>query len=134
VTVAVTQAKFFGRGPSYPLDLGTNGGIREAAGLEAIQQSMHIILGTQYGERVMRPTFGCNLRTLAFAPNNESTAGLARHYVEEGLALWEPRIEVLDVVVENDQEAAALRITIHYRVLATQEPGTLVYPYYLEAL
>jgi phage baseplate assembly protein W len=126
-------ANFFGRGTSLPLDLGVDGGIREAAGAAAIHQSILTILATQHGERVMRPTFGCNLRALAFAPNNAATAALARHYVEDGLSLWEPRIEVLQVDVQNDQEAGALRITVHYRLRATQEPGTLVYPFYLES-
>src|SRR4051794_2188734 len=90
--------EIYGRGLSHPLR-GGMAGLRAAAGMRKVEESIRLILGTQYGERVMRPTFGCNLRTLAFAPNNSSTANLARYYVAEGLARWEPRIEVLDVAV-----------------------------------
>ena len=80
----------------------------------------------------MRPTFGSNLRTLAFAPNNSSTANLARYYVAEGLARWEPRIQVLDVGVENSATRPMLVISITYRLRTTQDVHNLVYPFYLE--
>ncbi|HET7187592.1 MAG TPA: GPW/gp25 family protein, partial [Gemmatimonadaceae bacterium] len=57
---------------------------------------------------------------------------LARHYVEDGLGRWEPRIELMEVVVENDNRGGALRIHVHYRVRATQDVRSMVYPFYLE--
>jgi phage baseplate assembly protein W len=125
------SSEFYGRGMTYPLQLGVTG-IRESAGVQKVEESIRIILGTQYGERVMRPEFGCNLKSLAFAPNNASTANLARYYVEEGLRRWEPRIEVVDVAVENDNLHGALLIAITYRLRATQDAHNLVYPFYLE--
>lgn len=91
-----------------------------------------MILGTQYGERVMRPRFGCNLKSLVFSPNNTATANLARYYVEEGLRQWEPRIELVNIVVENDNQQGALLIHITYRLSATPEVHNMVYPFYLE--
>ena len=85
---------YYGRGIAFPVRLGP-AGLAESSGARKVEESIRIILGTQYGERVMRPTFGCNLRTLAFAPNNAATANLARYYVEEGLRQWEPRIDLL---------------------------------------
>jgi phage baseplate assembly protein W len=81
----------------------------------------------------MRPAFGCNLSSLAFAPNNAATANLARYYVAEGLARWEPRIEVLDVAVDNDNLGGRLLLDITYRMRATQDVHNLVYPFYLES-
>jgi phage baseplate assembly protein W len=80
----------------------------------------------------MRPTFGCNLRTLVFAPNNAATANLARHYVEEGLRTWEPRLILDEVVVANDHAQARLLIQVHYHLRTTYEPQNLVYPFYLQ--
>jgi phage baseplate assembly protein W len=116
---------------AYPLQLGV-AGVRESAGAEKVEESIRIILGTQYGERLMRPRFGSNLRSLAFAPNNASTANLARYYVSDGLAQSEPRIDVLDVAVENDTYRGALLITVTYRLRATQDVRNLVYPFYLD--
>ncbi|MFB6675970.1 GPW/gp25 family protein [Streptomyces sp. NPDC057684] len=120
-----------GRGIAFPMRLGT-AGLNESAGRRKIQESIRIILETQYGERVMRPDFGCNLKRLLFAPNNEATASLARYYVEEGLTRWEPRIDILDVTVTNDGVGAALLIDISYRVRATGAADQLVHPFPLE--
>ena len=122
---------FYGHGMSFPLQLGQTG-IHESNGLQKVEESIRMILGTQYGERIMRPRFGCNLKSLAFSPNNASTANLARFYVHDGLQQWEPRIEVVDVIVENDNANGALLIDITYRLRATQDVRNLVYPFYLE--
>jgi phage baseplate assembly protein W len=122
----------YGRGASFPVAVDGGGGIAETAGPAKIEEAIRIILGTRYGERVMRPTFGANLSSLAFAPNNIATANLARHYVQDALARWEPRIDLLDVLVENDNRAGALLIHVHYRVRATQDAQSMVYPFYLE--
>ena len=115
--------------------IGPRGGIEEAAGVAKIEQSIRIILGTAHGERAMRPTFGCNLRSLVFAPDNDATANLARQYVLDGLTRWEPRIEVIDVVVDRElvgRRAGILRIDVRYRIRSTQATGSLVHPFYLE--
>jgi phage baseplate assembly protein W len=121
--------------PKQSVRIGMTGGFEEASGVRKIEESIRIILGTQQGERVMRPTFGCKLKSLVFAPNNEATANLARHYVVEGLDQWEPRIEVLDVTVERDvtmRQLGVMQISILYRVKATQMKQSMIYPFYLE--
>ena len=81
----------------------------------------------------MRPNFGSNLRSLVFAPNSRATANLARHYVEEALTKWEPRIILDEVNVQNERDGdhACLLIAIHYHLKATYEPQSLIYPFYL---
>lgn len=125
-------ADFYGRGLSYPVQIGTKGGLRESADLQKIDESIRIILGTQHGERVMRPDFGCNLRSLVFAPNNLQTAALARHYVQDGLKRWEPRIAVQDVTVTNDPAENRLLIEIRYMIQASLDRQAMIYPFYLE--
>ena len=97
--------EFYGRGLSFPLQLGV-AGLGESSGVAKVEESIRIILGTGYGERVMRPRFGCNLMSLVFAPNNYATANLARFYVTEGLTRWEPRIDVVEVTGQQRQPAA----------------------------
>ncbi|MGQ5640489.1 MULTISPECIES: GPW/gp25 family protein [unclassified Streptomyces] len=107
-------------------------GLATSAGVRKVEESIRIILGTQYGERVMRPRFGCNLKSLVLAPNDASTANLARYYVEESLARWEPRIELVEVSVENDSLRNALLIGVTYRLRVTASTHHLVYPFLLE--
>jgi phage baseplate assembly protein W len=126
------QSELYGRGLAFPVSLNAAGGLQESAGADKVEQSIRVILGTQYGERLMRPRFGCNLKSIAFAPNNRATANLARYYVEEGLRQWEPRVDILDILVENSNGAGALLIHIHYRLRATQEAHSMIYPFYLQ--
>lgn len=123
---------FLGKGFAYPLQINPRGGLKESRQEQKIKESILIILGTQHGERVMRPNFGCNLKSLAFDPNNTATANLARHYTEEGLTMWEPRILLDEVIVESDNRNGRLLIHIHYKIKSTYEPNNLVYPFYLE--
>lgn len=123
-----------GRGWAFPVGVSGSGGIALAHGRDDIEQAIRIILGTAPGERVMRPDFGCRIHELVFAPTTGETIGLARHYVEEALGWWEPRIDVRDVTVEgdpNDPRGARLWVSIRYDVRATKDERTLVYPFYL---
>lgn len=120
-----------GRGVTFPLRMGPSG-IQQSAGADKVEESIRIILGTQFGERVMRPRFGCNLKSLLFAPNTTVTAQLASYYVEDGLTRWEPRIEVVAVDVTNDHSGAQLQIAITYRLRSSRQVRTMLYPFALE--
>jgi hypothetical protein len=45
------------------------GKVGMVAGEAAVRQALLLLLSTQPGERVMRPTFGCHLQRLVFSPN-----------------------------------------------------------------
>ncbi len=121
-----------GTGWTFPLQVDNRGGISLSKGDDGIVGSIRIILGTARGERRMRPNFGCDIHTLVFAPNNATTWGLAVHYVEEALGMWEPRIEVMQVDPQPDPEdPSRLLINIKYRIKATNDARNIVYPFYL---
>lgn len=121
-----------GRGWAFPPQIGPQGGLALTSERTELDQAIRIILSTSPGQRVMRPTFGCRLHDLVFAPNNSHTAAQARRYVEEALGMWEPRINVTRVNVQPDpQDASHLLIEIEYRVKATYDRRSLVYPFYL---
>ena len=121
-----------GRGWRFPPVFDERGTIALTNDEDEIEQSIHIILNTAQGQRVMRPEFGCRIHELVFAPNNATTAGLARRYVREALGRWEPRIEVKRVdVAPYEQDAACLFITVEYQVSGRHNRRSLVYPFYL---
>lgn len=121
-----------GSGVAFPMGINPRGGIRESRSEGKVRQAILTILGTQHGERLMRPNFGANLRSLVFAPNNKATANLAQFYIEEALRTWEPRIHLDEVAVKNDNIQGRLNIEIRYRIKGTHEPQNLVYPLYLQ--
>ncbi len=123
-----------GKGWAFPPRPDGRGAIGLAAGGDEIDQALSIILGTGPGQRVMRPDFGCKIHDLAFAPINAHTLGLVQRYVEEAVGWWEPRVDLVDVDVQTDPSLRAvgkLIITIRYRVKATEDERSLVYPFYL---
>jgi uncharacterized protein len=121
-----------GRGWEFPLKVDTQGGIALTGERNEIEQAILIILGTQIGTRVMRPTFGSRLYELIFMPNNLHTAALAQRYVEEALGMWEPRIQVIDVITEpHNEQDNCLVIEIQYEVKTLHDRRSLVYPFYL---
>ena len=107
-----------------------SGGIALARYEEDIDQAIRIILATSKGERRMRPTFGCDVHSLVFASMNATTFGLLRHYVEEALLMWEPRINLREVLIDPSPRDGRVDIIINYAVSATKDERTLVYPFY----
>ena len=99
---------------------------------DSVRQAILLLLSTTPGERVMRPDYGCQLRRLVFSPNDETTAGLAIHYVRQALDLWEPRIEVLRLDAErNIEDPEELTISLEYRVRATQQIDATIFSFNL---
>jgi phage baseplate assembly protein W len=109
---------------------------------EAIRQAILMLLATSPGERVMRPDYGCLLRRVIFSSNDDTTAGLAIHYVRTAIERWEPRIEILrldagtglsrrDVADDSEKDKekdegppddpnGLLVVVLEYRIRATQ--------------
>ena len=122
-----------GRGWTFPPRIGPQGAIALTNDNNELSQAIQIILSTPLGSRVMRPTFGCRLQELVFAPNNSNTHGLVIYYVKEALTKWEPRIQALKVDAWADTEEPNKLVTsIEYQVIATNNVYNLVYPFYLQ--
>ncbi len=100
------------------------GGIAMAEGDAAVRQSIMLLIATRPGERVMRPDYGCDLQRLVFEPGDETTAGLAIHYVRRALQRFEPRAEILHLDA-RPSDGAVLLVTLEYRVRATQRTDSL---------
>ena len=134
----VPRPDFLGRGWSFPVAVDDDGRIALTESDDSIRQSIWSILSTGPGERVMRPDFGCALQDLVFGVNDAATAAEVSAAVREALAIWEPRVDVIDVVatpgvVTADPDAAeVLLVAIDYEVRATNSRFNLVYPFYVE--
>jgi phage baseplate assembly protein W len=123
---------FLGNGLSFPLRTDARGQVVLVTGSEDIDQSILVILKTRPGERVMRPTFGCRANELLFEPRSAATVSLLQNYVLEALRMWEPRIEVLNVnVAEDEGEDGVLLTEIEYMIKATHDTRSIVYPFYI---
>ena len=124
---------FLGRGWSFPPAFD-----RQAKGVvmleeEAdIQSSLHILLSTRLGERVMLPGYGCNMDSLVFEAMNLTLLTYMKDLVENAILYHEPRIELDKVVIDNTrQNEGLLLIEIKYMVRTTNSRYNYVYPFYL---
>lgn len=123
---------FVGAGWAFPLGTDATGGIALVKRDAEIQEAIRLILGTALGERPMRPEFGCRIHDRVFGVANSSLSGQLSSDVREALVRWEPRIDLLDVVVSFDRIAAGtLYIDIRYEVRGVNDPRNLVFPFYI---
>jgi phage baseplate assembly protein W len=135
------STEFLGVGWRFPVGLGEDvaakpgedADVALAVHEHSVSQSIWLILRTSPGERVMRPRFGCGLEDYIFSVASAQTASAIAAEVRQALTRWEPRIDVLDVLVtpDNDDAGQSLLIQIAYRVRATNAVLNLVYPFYL---
>jgi phage baseplate assembly protein W len=121
-----------GRGWGFPVQIDPERRrLLYAGGTDKVRESIWIILDTEPGERIMRPTFGCGLRRYLGEPNTVAVRALIRHDVELALTLWEPRIDVAGVEVVPGIDPALVEISIAYLHVRTGRPDNLVYPFSL---
>ena len=125
--------RLLGKGWGFPLLPEAGGELPLVDGPQKVAQSIHLILDTEPGERVMRPTFGCGLRRYLMKPNSTATRTLIKADVESALAQWEPRISLTSVTVEPGDDPAMVLIGIAYVHVRTGAPANLVYPFYLRS-
>lgn len=105
------------QGAPAGLTLSPKGGIDLVNETDTVRQALLLLISTRPGERVMRPDYGCYLFRLTFSPNDDTTAGLAIHYVRQALDRWEPRINVLHVDASRTEEhTSRLDINLRYRL------------------
>ena len=124
---------FLGVGWAFPPHIEPTGAVAEAVYEDDIREAIRIILGTNPGERVMRPEFGAGLDAFLFEPVNIATTTRLQRQVREALVTWEPRIDVEDVTVTpQGAPPVVLLVEMAYRVRATNARANLVYPFYLE--
>lgn len=124
---------FLGKGWHFPPTFSENGqSVWSVADEADIQQSLHILLTTAPGERVMREDFGCDLNRFVFEEMDSSLRSSVIAQVKAALLRHEPRIKVEKVDVEASSETVGmLLIQVIYLVPATNSRFNLVYPFYL---
>jgi phage baseplate assembly protein W len=124
--------EFVGRGWAFPLRADANGDMALVAQEREIEEAIRLILGTAYGERPMRPEFGCAIHDFVFAGADAATAAQIAFEVRASLRRWEPRIEIHDVDVSSDDEdTSRLFIDIRYSIKASNDRRNLVFPFYI---
>ncbi|SED50829.1 GPW/gp25 family protein [Pseudomonas anguilliseptica] len=78
-------------------------------GLRDIDQAIRIILTTPRGSDPHRPEFGSDINLYIDWPTNRVVPHLVREAVD-AIRRWEPRVTVVQVLVEIEDERITLRV------------------------
>lgn len=90
----------------------------------ARQIALHLrsVIGTNPGERVMRPSYGSGAGLLVFDINDELRASMLANAVKDGIQHWEPAVSVDEVQIEQiDRAVGRMQFRIAYRLKTTGE-------------
>ena len=68
--------------------------IKVAYDIEAVKNSMNAIFSTNFGERLLLPEFGVNIKRFLFSPVSGSVARAIGELLNEAIEKWEPRVVV----------------------------------------
>lgn len=110
----------------YPYHFDARGRTAIAGQDDYVRDLIEQVLFTVPGERVNRPTFGCGLLQLVFAPNSDELAATTQFLVQGALQQWLGDL-ILVEALEVASEAATLRVTLSYVVRRTQQRQVAVF-------
>ena len=123
---------FLGKGWSFPPSFNkTAGFVNMVAGVEDINQSLHMLLSTITGERIMQPKYGCDMNEFVFDAVTTTLKTVMADKVRTALLIYEPRIEVEKLEIDDEGELEGrILIDIHYKVRTTNSRYNYVFPFY----
>jgi phage baseplate assembly protein W len=111
----------FGRGMAFPPRVDEDGRLVWSDGVDNIREAVRVILMTEPGERLMLPDFGAGLGRFLSEPNTVATRRAIGERIMRALARWEPRINVVSVVVDEDPDDPRGAVaTVTWRLVATR--------------
>lgn len=127
---------FLGTGWAFPPSFDKVGrAVEMVQDIEDIRQSLQILLSTSIGERVMQPTYGCNLRDYQFEPLSNTFIGFLKDMVERAILFFEPRIVVEKIEITEPEDVLLFEgkvlISVDYYIALTNTRNNFVYDFYL---
>lgn len=126
-----TDVSFLGTGWSFPPEFSIRAGVRMVSAEEDIRQSLHIVLATAPGERVMRPDFGAGVKQQIYENIDETTVTVLKDAIRRAILFFEPRV-VLEAISADTAMAMEGRLdfSIDYTIISTNSRHNIVYPFY----
>jgi phage baseplate assembly protein W len=127
------ETQFLGTGWAFPptFDWRTKEAVLVSE-VEDIEQSLHILLSTIPGERVMQPAYGCGIKRMVFENINDSTITEIKDIVSKAVLFFEVRITLHEIEIDlADLMDGLVRLKLDYTVRTTNTRTNMVYPLYL---
>ena len=92
----------------------------------AIARSVRNIVLTAPGEKFFNPEYGTNISESLFENLNVLTADVIKSQIQYSIEKFEPRVRYIDCIVDPDEDAGALDVTLTYEIIGLDiEPQDL---------
>jgi len=92
---------------------------------QSVMRSIKNIILTRRGEKFFNPLFGCDLQALLFEPMSPVTEALIKDSIITSVRSFEPRANLLDVVVSPYYDQNAYVISVVFSIINKKEPIVL---------
>lgn len=93
------------------------GDITRLTNEEAVKRAVKNLVLTGYNERLFYPGKGCGVYHLLFELISPAAANGIEEHIRAVLNNWEPRVTVVNVIVEPDYDNNGYNIRIEYEIL-----------------
>lgn len=100
--------------------------------VDAVKQSVRNILFTNKGERLFQPSIGSGVFDLLFEHADPLTFQAVRDNIKDILSVLEPRINQIQVQIEDDIDKNEIAVTINFNVAGVANNESV--DFYLERL
>ena len=110
------------------LDFNRNAVTNDVAVVEdvvAVKRAVKNLIQTNFYERPFHPELGCGIRELLFENFTPMTKIFLQRKIEEVLINYEPRINLQNVAVDDDQDNNRLVVDIYFYVVGVPGPQTV---------
>ena len=104
VTNANQEINDYAIGLSLPLQMSTNTFNQTYDNLVQLKSNVKNLLLTRKGERLGQPTFGTNLHTLLFEPNDEELEQKIYDTIDNSIRNWLPQLSIREINIEATDE------------------------------
>jgi len=88
----------------------------------AISRSIRNIVFTLPGEKFFNPNFGSRVSKILFENIDEIAASNIRDEIASSIVNYEPRVELIDVIVNPDYDNNSFDAIIQYRIVGIDVP------------
>ena len=122
---------FLGTGWGFPPTFNKiKNGVQMVSEEEDIRQSLLILFQTGFGERIMQPEYGSELTSLMFESVDRTFEALLIERIKDAILYQEPRIDVDDITINNEDNQGKVQIEISFTVRQTNSRSNIVFPFY----
>ncbi len=130
----MSKDNFLGTGWSFPPTFNPHKRtVETVSDEEDIRQSLHILMSTRLGERVLLSEYGCGINVLPFENITVTFLTKLKSIIKKAILLYEPRIDLEHIFFTSPKaEEGVIHIQLQYKIRTTNSRFNYVHPFYIK--